>query len=82
MDIFATPPSDLYNRCKRCTVRLRIDDRDRCCATLAVISADEAAIGQHVQRVTGAELATTHDARETVDVVDDVIGRSTYEVTR
>ena len=80
--LFALPPSDLYNRGKRHTVRLRFDDGDRCCSTLAVISTDEAAVRQHVQRVTGTELATTHDTRETVDVVDDVIGRSTYQVTR
>lgn len=59
-----------------------VDDGGWRSTTLPVIAADEAAVRQHVQRVAGTELATTHDASETVDVVDDVARCSTYQVTR
>jgi len=69
------------NSIGRCnTVSFTVDDNGGRRAALPVIAADEAAVRQHVERVTGTELATTPDACETVDVVDDVTGSSTYQV--
>ena len=58
-----------------------VDDDGRRSTTLPIIAADKAAVRQHVQVVACTQLATTHDASEAVDVVDDIARSSTDQLT-
>ena len=72
------------------TVVFTVDDgvrrrrRRRRGATCPVVAADKpSVVGQDVERITGGQLTTARDARETVDMVDDVgSGCATYQVRR
>jgi len=63
------------------TVKLAVSAGARRRASRPVVAADKASVRQDVERIAGRQLVTADDARETLDVVDDVSRCPTNQVT-